>query len=614
MTLGKKGSGKLRTTAPTNEKVRTLAVCLEYGDAKARKDAIAALVKMGSAAVPAVPALAKVLDDADAEVRRGAIELLGSLRSAAAPAAPALAKRLADDEPKLRYRAAQALGKIGPGAAPAVDALAKALKDSNPIVRTCSAEALAAIGANAKSAGPALVGALKDDVPNARLAVAIACVKVGSPAPAVAVLAEFLNGGSPRVGAAQALAEIGPAAKPAVPALVKALKARNEKVREHSALALGAIGPTAAAEAVGPLAAALTDEQIDVRVAAAKALARMGPKAADVIPDLVRALRKAQDRVRLAAAEALKALGPKAAPAAADLVEALMDNHPPVGPVAADALVGIGKPAIPHLNRRVKGDDGQINMPVIRVLDRIAGLTPTSAPAPRPPASLDRLAIAGEYKVRCDSAWHTINLTFKASGQFVLSGPEARRLIPSEQAKKQCVISDELTQALGIRLLKSMRLTCDDAQAAARWLGTGRSNETREASGRLKAVLLRTRRVGANRHAVVRLAGQLKVAESSRLANRYGPNWHKAVWTLDVNGLLTLDAATGRLSAGSLNVQGSVEGGYGLQGGNIREPYTATVRLVLRPAARLDTSNSGHAPLKLKKAAPTTRPAILIRN
>jgi len=617
VTLGKRWSGKLPTTAPIDKKVSTLIVCLEYGDAVARTNAIAALVKMGLKAAPAVPALAKALDDADAEVRRGAIELLGSLRSASAPAADALAKRLTDDEPKLRWLAADALAKIGPGAAPAVDALTKALKDDNPTVRKFSARALGAIGAGAASAAPALAEALKDDDANARLAAAVACVKVGAPAPAVPVLAAFLTGGSPRLPAAQALAAVGPAARPASGALVKALKARNEKVREHSALALGAIGP-GAAEAVGALAVALRDEQINVRVAAATALGRMGPAAAKAIPQLVRALRKGQNRVRVAAAEALKALGPKAAPAAADLVEALMDNHAPVGQVAADALVAIGKPAIPHLNKRVKGDDGQINMPVIRVLDRIASPAPASGRVPRPAASADRLAIAGEYKVRCASTWHNINLTFKVGGQVALSAAEARGLIPSDRGNRQCVVSDELTQALGIRLLKSMRLTCDDAQAAARWLGTGRKNETWKASGRLKAVLLRTERLAPNRVSVVRLTGQLTLAESCRLASRYGPNTHMAVWTLAVNGLLTFDASTGRMS-GVINVNGSIAGGYGAG-----EPYTATVRLVLKPAAsasarapaaRLDTSDAGHAsPKKGPDVAPKIPPLRMFRN
>ncbi len=76
-------------------------------------------------------------------------------------------------------------------------------------------------------------------------------------------------------GAAQALGRIGPEAKAAVPALIKALvdDPRNT-VRSHAAQALGQIGPEAKA-AVPALIEALKDENENVRNAADGALRKI---------------------------------------------------------------------------------------------------------------------------------------------------------------------------------------------------------------------------------------------------------------------------------------------------------------------------------------------------
>lgn len=72
-----------------------------------------------------------------------------------------------------------------------------------------------------------------------------------------------------------------------MPALTAALAA-DCRVRWAAADALGKIGP-AAAEAVPALTAALTDADWDVRRAAADALGRIGPEAAEVVPALTAA-------------------------------------------------------------------------------------------------------------------------------------------------------------------------------------------------------------------------------------------------------------------------------------------------------------------------------------
>lgn len=92
-----------------------------------------------------------------------------------------------------------------------------------------------------------------------------------------------LSGVSPytRHAAAYAIASMGPAAKAAVPGLIKNLTDENPAVRYSSALALGEIGPDAQ-EAV-PALKVMVDEEVsdDVAHMARKALKRITGQVAE---------------------------------------------------------------------------------------------------------------------------------------------------------------------------------------------------------------------------------------------------------------------------------------------------------------------------------------------
>src|SRR5262249_57143042 len=83
-----------------------------------------------------------------------------------------------------------------------------------------------------------------------------------------------------RQAAAAALAELGPKAEPAVPALLNALKSKNEFLRLNATLALGKVGKGAVAK----VADALQDKDDDVRYYAIWALGLIGPGAKDAVP------------------------------------------------------------------------------------------------------------------------------------------------------------------------------------------------------------------------------------------------------------------------------------------------------------------------------------------
>ena len=160
-----------------------------------------------------------------------------------------------------------------------------------------------------------------------------------------------------RVAAAEALARLGAAAVPAIPALVACLNGEPDPVRIAATYALGAIG----APAIPALADALRDsgaalphllsavgrgnhggtwrEQALVMDDAAHALAAIGPAA---IPALIDLLAADDEWARINAAFALGEMDHAACDAVPALVNALADESHFVVRTAADALGTIG--------------------------------------------------------------------------------------------------------------------------------------------------------------------------------------------------------------------------------------------------------------------------------
>jgi HEAT repeat protein len=111
-----------------------------------------------------------------------------------------------------------------------------------------------------------------------------------------------------RADAAQALGQLGPDAKPALPALLLALRDEGEWVRERALEAILAIGPDP--RAVESLVTGLKDSDEQVRELSAKALGKIGTAARKSIPALREATRDRQERVQKAAADALLQIDP----------------------------------------------------------------------------------------------------------------------------------------------------------------------------------------------------------------------------------------------------------------------------------------------------------------
>jgi HEAT repeat protein len=202
----------------------------------------------------AVAPLVGVLDDEEPAVRGGAVDALVDI---GVPAVGPLVDTLQDPHAALRGRsaAAEALGRIGD--ARAVEPLLPLLEDPATSVRRAAAEALGRLGD--LRAVDALIGALADGDEDARTAAGQALERLGwRPEGASAGAYWVAIGQWDQAVRAQA-----------VEPLIRALQDHAASVREHASTALGSIGD---ARAIAPLSAVLSDRDIGVARAAARAL------------------------------------------------------------------------------------------------------------------------------------------------------------------------------------------------------------------------------------------------------------------------------------------------------------------------------------------------------
>ena len=112
-----------------------------------------------------------------------------------------------------------------------------------------------------------------------------------------------------RTQAALALGRIGPAAAAVAPRLIGLLKEADETVRCQAAQALGEVGGDDGAT-VAALVELLQDASAPVKVSAARALGALRTAAAPAVPALVPLLQDREESVRTAAAEAIAQVGP----------------------------------------------------------------------------------------------------------------------------------------------------------------------------------------------------------------------------------------------------------------------------------------------------------------
>ena len=250
-------------------------------------------------------------------------------------------KSLADPDEEVSHQAVMILGTMGPEAAPAIPPLLAFQRPSDAYGRQAVAQVLAAIG---KPAVPSLLEVLqKEDDPSLRAAAAYALGGLGRPIEPTAIpaLIAALRDKDERVRSAAAftLAAHRPVTDKALPALSSSRSTPQASCRESArrlcplsskrhgtnrgdfrlrvALVIDGIAPTT--EGLVPaLVAAMRDPDVDVRILAAQALGRMGER---VVPDLIAALEDTDAEMRRLSGATLGSMGPAARAAVPALIK-----------------------------------------------------------------------------------------------------------------------------------------------------------------------------------------------------------------------------------------------------------------------------------------------------
>lgn len=311
-------------------------------------DAILAVQGKGQPSAEEMQRLTAELKNPSPLVRTHAAQALGHLGAAAKSAVPALVPLVADPDPRVRRAASRAVLTIRPGPAVTLPLVKKLLADADPTVRMTILHTLADLG---KPALPGLIAALQDDE-----AAKYACL---------------------------VLAEIGPDAADAIPALAERLKIEQRpEVRQQIVMALGAIGSAAA---VPTLSAELTDRRETTRVAAAFGLGRIGPAAKTADAELTKAMTHDDPVLRAVSAWARVKINP-ADQAAKDqavtiLTESLISKNPLARTAAFRALADL-RPGpdrvLPALAKHLQSKDKAV---VAEALQALAALGEPAVPA-----------------------------------------------------------------------------------------------------------------------------------------------------------------------------------------------------------------------------------------
>jgi HEAT repeat protein len=348
--------------------VPALIEALKIEEADISDRARDALVKIGP---DAVPDLIKALTYRDSLAHSKAIEVLAAI---GAPAVPALIEALKDRDDDMRLGALEALSQLGPKPQTAFPILVQMLKDPDPAVRSGATQNIMCSGAEAGPAYLALIEALKDQDPRVRsnAVFALCGVHLSPEDPAVqmalALLLETLKNpdANVRSSAAQALADMGSTAKPALDALIKASRDPDVKVRSSAARALGRIEPAADA-VVAALLDTLRDSDKTVRSAAASAL-KSTPARAAIYP-LIVALQDREASVRRSAADSLARRD--AGFAVPRLIQLLSDRDAEVRNASSRALEAIGHAAGRALVKASKDQDANIRNGAALILGKL---------------------------------------------------------------------------------------------------------------------------------------------------------------------------------------------------------------------------------------------------
>lgn len=438
----------LTTAAVARGEVQNTSMLIEAlkdKDVQVRMEAVEALGRMGAEAKPAIPALIQLLQDTNISA-----EAAQALASIGRDAIPSLIAAIDVQDVDLQETAICTLALMGSGAADAVGPLTTAFQTHDELSRCTIADALGCIGSPAKAAVPALKSALKSPSANLRLATCMALWEIDRQVDGVVpTLIDLLESRKPQPKtkpsdvafsvlshaelAARLLGIIGPEAKSAVPALIKALKNGDRRLRGAAAETLGMIGPDAKA-AIPALTAVLGDKDtrqmstshnfVDIRGIAGTSLQRMGPNA---VACVVSRFHHKDKKVRAIACQVISETGSGGKLYVSYLIEALRDKEPSVRQSAAEALGKLAlqpRQVVPALVKKLNDHDPFVRAYACLALGSFRGSAAKAIPA------LVRVLTDSDSTVRACAAQSLGKIGRKASA----AAPELIKLIVDEDS------------------------------------------------------------------------------------------------------------------------------------------------------------------------------------
>jgi HEAT repeat protein/beta-lactamase regulating signal transducer with metallopeptidase domain len=292
--------------APTEARaaVPMLKAHLREGPPEIRIAAAGALAQCGpDEAQKAVPLLLEFLRDPDDEIWQRAAQALSQGGVVIPKAAfPEIMKML--QTPRTRHRTAQILARVDPrGLEEALPELTEMLNDRQ--VRLVAVQVLGRMGPAARPAIPAILESMKNaDAGFKGIAVQVVS-RLSGDKEAVPALIKLLKDPQRRLLAVQMLGRMGPAAKPAVPAIVETMKNADPAFKSAALQALSQLGGND--NTVPELIELLKDP--GQRLQAVQILGRMGPAAKSAVPAVIQAMKDGTSGFRLIALQMLPRMG-----------------------------------------------------------------------------------------------------------------------------------------------------------------------------------------------------------------------------------------------------------------------------------------------------------------
>jgi HEAT repeat protein len=313
------------------------------------------LALVGPARAADVAQLIGELANPDAAVRERA---QAALAAAGRPALQPLVRALGED-PVTRVAAMRALGKMNAAATPAIPYVFLALGSSDWELSREASKTLAAIG------GPATARVIRGlDDTHLRYACITTLGEMGPAAKdAVPQLMRMLdNEKSFREGIVKTLARIGP---DAIPSLRQALAHASPQISGAAAVALGEMEGQLTPDLVPQLTVALQSKDYKISWAALEQLGKLGTAAKEAVPAIKKSIQTADAHTKTYSAIALAAIAPTDPDAVKPLVEsAIAEEYSS----ATEPLKKLGKPAVDALAQHAKDRNPMARLRVARLL------------------------------------------------------------------------------------------------------------------------------------------------------------------------------------------------------------------------------------------------------